>query len=52
MHECNLSSEICEYISADDFNLLVSVPGITENDFNFQSVFVSRKPVLEFDDDF
>ncbi len=35
MYEVNLSDEICEYISAEDFNKLVSVPSITEDDVVF-----------------
>ena len=35
MHEVILSDEICEYISAEDFNKLVSVPDITEDDVCF-----------------
>jgi len=38
MHEVILSDEICEYISADDFNKLVSVPNITEDDISFFEV--------------
>ena len=35
MHEAILSNEICEYISLDDFNKLVSVPDLTEDDVEF-----------------
>ena len=35
MYEVVLSDEICEYISADDFNKLVSVPNLTEDDISF-----------------
>ena len=35
MYEVNVSSEITEYISTEDYNKLVSVPNITEDDINF-----------------
>lgn len=35
MHEVDLSDEIREYISYDDFLKLVSVPSITEDDILF-----------------
>lgn len=38
MYEVILSDEICEYISAEDFSKLVSVPDLTEDDINFFEV--------------
>jgi len=35
MYEVTLSDEICEYISAEDFSKLVSVPDLTEDDVCF-----------------
>lgn len=48
MHEVILSDEICEYISADDFNKLVSVPSITESDVSFKKVSKLEKVLSEF----
>lgn len=38
MNECVLSDEICLYISAEDFNKLVSVPNLSESDISFREV--------------
>lgn len=38
MYEVNVSEEICEYISHEDYVKLVSVPSITEDDINFFEV--------------
>ena len=38
MHEVILSDEICEYISHEDFEKLVSVPSMTEDDVSFFEV--------------
>lgn len=38
MHECNLSDEICEYISYEDFIKLVSEPNLSESDIKFFEV--------------
>lgn len=33
-----ISEEICEYISHEDFLKLVSVPSLTEDDINFTTL--------------
>lgn len=48
MHEVILSDEICEYISAEDFNKLVSVPRITENDIQFKKAKTLKELLSEF----
>ena len=48
MHEAILSDEICQYISADDFNKLVSVPNITENDIQFKTAPSLKNILSEF----
>ena len=35
MNEVRLRDEICCYISVEDFNKLVSVPNLTEDDVDF-----------------
>lgn len=48
MHEGELSDEICLYISADDFNRLVSVPGISESDIFFKEEPSLRSVLKQF----
>ena len=48
MHEVILSDEITEYISADDFNKLVSVPNISENDIKFKTAPSLKTLLSEF----
>lgn len=49
MHEGTLNSEICEYISAEDFNKLLSVPKITENDVKFKKAKNLKELLSEFE---
>ena len=48
MHEVFVSEEICEYISTEDFNKLVSVPRITENDIQFKKARSLKELLSEF----
>lgn len=44
MYEVSVSDEIYEFITMEDFNKLVSVPGLMEDDIDF-----IRFPKMEFD---
>lgn len=48
MHECILSDEICYYISSDDYDKLLSVPDLTEDDITFKEVPGLKKVLSEF----
>jgi len=48
MHEVILSDEIQEYISVEDFNKLVSIPNVTENDIQFKKAKSLKELLSEF----
>ena len=48
MHNAILSDEICYYISQEDFDKLVSEPGISEDDVKFHEEPSLKKLLCEF----
>lgn len=44
----NVSNEITEYISVSDFNKLISIPSITEDDINFKETKSINAILAEF----
>ncbi len=48
MHECILSDEICYYISSEDYDRLISTPGLSEDDIDFKEVPGLKKVLSEF----
>lgn len=49
MHECLLSDEIQEFISHEDFNKLLSVPKITEDDIHFKKARTVKELISGFE---